>query len=323
LKFVTNYYNLNKKQEDIDFVNVNMMGDSKLFVNPILLEESTNEKFFSLGKRKVESFFKVVFDLYATGNKEQALQNMFDHSKESNANHFGFSEKESRGNGASKHSLSNLFDTVLDTGSLRRDIMAQPVSILVFAHDFGPDRMSDLTVSILKKEFVEYTLAEARKLNIPIEPSKVSYGEYWDYETASWKDLTERWIKGADGKKLILTPKQIVSHKYGFSVDDYIRKVVWVWRKDYHVKNKTSLAQPKYDEYGELFYDAPTVETLRTEEVRKPYAGREGKWKLYALDMTLKNPELYTQYFGNTTANKTNKNSPLTDKELTDIIKKG
>lgn len=262
--------------------------------------------------------------MYAADKRELALENMFDHSKENNANHFGYSNGKSRGNGASRHSLAQLFDTILKTGVLAKDIMVQPVSILVFARDFGQDRMSDLILSIMKKEFVEYTLLEAEKLGIPIEEDEISYGEYWDYDTLSWKELKNRWVKGADDKELILTPKQIVSQQYGFSVSDYIRKAVWVWRKNYHAEEKTTLARRKYDKDGNLSYIGPTVETLKEEEINKPYADEEGKWKLYALDMTIQNPQLYSHYFGTLTGDGwLSRNDSLSNDELVNIVKNG
>ncbi|MEO1769240.1 hypothetical protein [Candidatus Enterococcus ferrettii] len=322
MKLVTEYFDLKLKQKDVDFIDINMEGDSKLFINPILLTESIDEDISLMGPKKVDSFFERVFTLYSDGKQAEALSTLFSHSKESNANHLGYSSGESKGNGASKQSLDQLFDTILKTGALAEDIMVQPVSILVFAHDFGQDRMSDLIVSILKKEFVSYTLSEARKLGIPIEVEEISYGEYWDCDTSTWKELRDNWVKGADGKALILTPKQIVSQKYGFSVNDYVRKAVWVWRKDHHVAERTPLARPQYDKNGNVSYIEPTNETLKVEEIDKPYANKDGKWKLYALEMTIENPQLYSQYFDKLNAEGwKNRKTSLTDDELVNIVK--
>jgi len=322
MNLITDYFELNKKQSDIDFVDVNMDGDSKLFINPALLCESTDVDISLIGPKKVDSFFKKIFELYIAGHRRQALDELFENSKESNANHLGYSKGYSRGNGASKQALAKLFDTIQKTGALAQDIMIQPISILIFAHDFGPDRMSDLIVSILKKELVSYTLKEAKRLNIPIESEVISYGEYWDCETSSWQEISGEWVKGSDGKPLIFTPKQTVSSQYGFSVNDYVRKTVWTWRKSYHVEKQTSLARTKYDDNGKMSYVEPTSKTLQEEEIDKPYGNVSGKWKLYALEMTIQNPKLYSQYFGNfTNTGLINKNKSLTDDELSDIVK--
>ena len=280
----------------MDFIDINMDGDTKLFINPTLLKYSTYKSFANFGTEKVESFFKKIFELYSSGDREKALT-LFTSSGEINANHLGYSQGKSRGNGASKRALAKLFDTILQTGTLAEEIMTKPMSIMVFAHDFGEDRMSDLITSILKEEFVQYTLEQAEKYGIEIEQEEISYGNYWNEKMASWEKLKAKWVKGADGKPLILTPKQVVSERYGFSVTDYVTKVVWTWRKDYHITNRTSLARPKFDKDGALIYKAPTNLMLKEKEIDERYFDEQGKWKVYAINMTIENPELYTQYF--------------------------
>lgn len=322
MKLISQHFNFNKKQKDIDFVDINIEADNRLFINPALLDKSTSQLISIIGPEKVGSFFKRTFDLYSNGGKTQALNDLFDNSKENNSNHLGYSNGFSRGNGASQNSLSKLFDTILQTGALAKNIMIQPISILVFAHDFGPDRMSDLIYSILKKEFVTYTLQEAKKLNIPIKNSTINYGKYWNHKTNSWNDLVENWIEGVDGNPLIFTPKQIVSSQYDFSVNDYVRKAVWTWRKSYHVEKQTPLVRMKHDKNGNIEYLGPTNKTLREEEIDKPFKNHPGKWKLYALEMTIKNPKLYSQYFENFTGKGfINNNRSLSDDEITHIVK--
>lgn len=293
---VSSYYVLKVDQKDMDCVDINMDGDTRLFINPTLLKYSTYKPFANYGTDKVESFFKKIFELYSSGDRQKALM-LFTSSGETNANHLGYSRGRSRGNGASKRALAKLFDTILQTGALAEEIMTKPMSILVFAHDFGEDRMSDLITSILKEEFVQYTLEQAEKYGIEIEQEEIDYGNCWDEKTSSWVSLKAKWVKGADGKPLLLTPKQVVSEQYGFSVTDYVTKVVWTWRKDYHLTNRTSLARPKYDKDGVLTYQAPTNIMLREQEIDGQYLDELGKWKLYAIDMTIENPELYNQYF--------------------------
>lgn len=317
---ISSYYELEVNQKDMDCIDINMDGDTKLFINPTLLKNSTYEPFAKFGTDKVESFFKKIFELYSSGDREKALM-LFTSSGETNANHLGYSQGRSRGNGASKRALAKLFDTILQTGALAEEIMTKPMSILVFAHDFGEDRMSDLITSILKEEFVQYTLEQAGKYGIEIEPEEIDYGNCWNEKKSSWENLKARWVKGSDGKPLILTPKQVVSEQYGFSVTDYVTKVVWMWRKDYHVTNRTSLSRPKYDRDGTLTYKAPTNIMLREQEIDGEYFNEQGKWKLYAIDMTIENPELYNQYFKRyLEAGAAGKAQRLSDNEISRVV---
>lgn len=319
IKF-TEHFKINKEQKDIDFVNLDAKGDTRLFINPTLLRYSTDETLSTIGNKKVESFFLEIFNLYSMGRRESAL-NLFTSSGETNANHLGYSQGSSRGNGASKRALAKLFDTILNSGALAEEIMTKPVSLLIFAHDFGEDRMSDLVTSILKKELVDYTLKIADLYGIDIEDDEISYGNCWNQELGKWISLKGKWIKGADGKPVLFTPKQIVSEQYGFSVKEYVNQVVFMWRKDFHVTNRTSLAQRKYNSAGELIYKAPSKGVLKEKEIDSEYQNVEGKWKLYAIDMTIENPNLYYQYFERfTEGNFSEKNQILTDEQLTQIV---
>jgi hypothetical protein len=316
----TDYFKINKVQRDVDFVKLDAEGDTRLFINPTLLRFSTDETLSSIGTEKVESFFLEIFNLYSTGRRAEAL-NLFTSSGETNANHLGYSRGQSRGNGASKRALAKLFDTILKSGALAEDIMTKPMSLLIFAHDFGEDRMSDLVTSILKKELVDYTLKIANLYDIKVEENEISYGKCWNQEKGNWISFKEKWIKGADGKPVMFTPKQIVSEQYGFSVRQYVNQIVFTWRKDFHVTNRTSLAQPKYNKAGELTYKAPANWLLKEKEIDAEYKNVEGKWKLYAIDMTIENPSLYNQYFERFTAGGlSGKNQILTDEQLTQIV---
>lgn len=320
MKKFTEHFGINKEQKDIDFVNLDAEGDTRLFINPTLLRFSTDENLSAVGTKKVESFFLEVFKLYSTGNREKALT-LFTSSGETNANHLGYSKGQSRGNGASKRALAKLFDTILKSGALAEDIMTKPMSLLIFAHDFGEDRMSDLVTSILKREFVDYTLKTAKLFGIEVEDSEISYGKCWNEEQGAWISFKEKWIKGADGKPVIFTPKQVVSEQYGFSVRQYVNQIVFTWRKDYHVTNRTSLAQPKYNSEGELTYKAPANWLLKEKEIDAEYQNIDGKWKLYAIDMTIQNPNLYSQYFERfTEGGHSGKSQILTDDQLTQIV---
>lgn len=58
MELVTSYYELDLNQSDVDFVDVNMLGDSKLFINPILLSKSNDKNISNIGQKKLKLFRK-------------------------------------------------------------------------------------------------------------------------------------------------------------------------------------------------------------------------------------------------------------------------
>ena len=67
----------------MDFVDVDTSKDVKLFLDPLLLSDGF--------RNIVNDFVNTVYKMYTLGNKAGAFQ-LFSHSKECNAIHFGYSE---------------------------------------------------------------------------------------------------------------------------------------------------------------------------------------------------------------------------------------
>ena len=265
-------------------------------------------------------FFETVLDLYATNKKKHAIK-LFNQSGETNAVHLGYS-RTNKGKGTSERALIKLFDTVLASKVLENKVLSNPISLVLFVSDFAEDRMSDLIISILKKELVEYTLEQAIRYNLPIENDEINYGKYWDASTKSWKTLRSRYIKDKKGKPIILVPKQIVSKKFGFSATSYLNKVIFVWRQAKHREEISNLCEVKRDKNGNITkVKPPSYETLRKAEIDKVYGRKRGKTKKYIIDQTLDNPGLLDQFFDQHTEKSIKRNGNiLSDQELTSII---
>lgn len=317
---VTERFNLKLKQEEVDFLDVNLESDALLFLNPTLLGELMDTALSNKVINNVYSFFETVLDLYATNKKKYAIK-LFNQSGETNSVHLGYS-RVNKGKGTSERALTKLFDTVLASKVLENKVLSNPISLVLFVSNFAEDRMSDLIISILKKELVEYTLEQAILYNIPIENDEINYGKYWDASTKSWQTLKNRYIKDKKGKPIILVPKQIVSKKFGFSANSYLNKVIFIWRQAKHREAISNLCEVKRDKNGNIIkVKPPSYETLRKAEIDKVYGKKRGKTKKYIMDQTLANPGLLDQFFEQHTENSINRNGNiLSDQELTLII---
>lgn len=137
-------------------------------------------------------------------------------------------------------------------------------------------------------------MAEAQKWDLPIEKSKRTYGKAWNVDNMTWYTVTDKWLKGSDDNPLLLVPKQILSHKYPYKVQDYLNHQVLVWRQNYH-----------YDENTEFYRNAklnkakrPTKKSIKEFELNSEKY-KDNKQKSYSLEMTLENPNLINTYLNN------------------------
>ncbi|MGX7394253.1 hypothetical protein [Carnobacterium mobile] len=317
---VTERFKIGLKQEEIDFVDVNLESDALLFLNPTLFRELVDTDFSKKVSHNVYSFFETVLNLYSTNRKNQAIK-LFNQSGETNSVHLGYS-KTNKGKGTSEKALTKLFDTVLSSKVLENKVLSNPISLVLFVEDFAEDRMSDLIISILKKELIEYTLEQAILYHIAIEIDEINYGQYWDASSRSWKILKNRYIKDQKGNPIILVPKQIISKKYGFSANTYLSNVILKWRQAKHSAELSNLCEIKRDKNGNIIkVKPPSQKILRKIEIDEVYRVKRGKTKKYIMNKTFENPGLLDQFFEQHTNEAVKRNGNiLSDQEITKII---
>lgn len=195
-------FGINKDQNDLNFVNINLESDNKLFVDPRLIDINPLFKNYSnsislfwcslLETRKSKSFKKSEYLLkglkepketmlgYGNGRNGKSiaeiLRNKLIYSINSNENFF---------NGLTK-SLSDLE---------------------FFIKDISSDRLSDMTTKIVYEDLILFTQEQCVRYNITMF---YSLQEYFDFNNFKW--INKRvLLPHYQGKPIVLIPKQIVN----------------------------------------------------------------------------------------------------------------
>ena len=168
---LSKYLNRDHIQKDLDFLDVDTNVDVMLFVDPLLLPDNF--------KKVVDDFIKRSYEIYCEGNKKDSF-NLFSHSKECNATHLGYSSNKSKGKGVSMKMLDQFFSYVKSSVSAVQEKALTSVAMPLFIKRFSEDRMSDLIVSLLKKELIVFSLEQARLHGLQIS-SDIKTFEYWDH----------------------------------------------------------------------------------------------------------------------------------------------
>lgn len=258
----------------MDFLDVDTKKDVKLFVDPTLLP--------AIYENIVKDFLTTVFFTYHSGNKNGALS-LFTHSKECNAIHLGFSSGKSKGKGISLEMLNQFFIYVFKAEELFRSRLLTPAALPIFIKNFSRDRMSDLLVSLLKKELVQYSLEQARLHGLPISKKKAEF-DYWNIETHSWDTFESEYVLDPDGEMLILLPKRIVNRNFVMTPGRYVSNIFT------HLQSLPE--NIKSD--GKVL----TKKELREREINQQYS--ESKEKNYILDVSRETPSYFVDYYDTT-----------------------
>ena len=280
----------------MDFVDVDTSKDVKLFLDPLLLSDGF--------RNIVNDFVNTVYKMYTLGNKAGAFQ-LFSHSKECNAIHFGYSESNSKGTGVSMKMLDQFFGYVYKSVGRIKEKLLTPIAMPIFVKSFSEDRMSDLLVSLLKKELILYSLEQARLHGLKIS-NEVQRFDCWDSESHEWATFESQYVLAPNEngveELLILVPKSVVSKRFLVNPSRYISVIFQHLQlmEKYQRTNGTPKSQKE----------------LRESEIVANY--QKDKDKSYILDMTLISPEYYEAYFDNSIRFSDNKS--LNDEELIEIL---
>ena len=242
--------------------------------------------------------------MYTSDNKSDALQ-LFIHSKECNAIHFGYSLNNSKGTGVSMQMLDKFFGYVYKSVDEIKDKLLTPIAMPIFVKKFSEDRMSDLLVSLLKKELILYSLKQANLHGLKIS-EEVQRFDYWDVENHAWSTFESKYILAPNESDieelLVLVPKSIVSKRFLVNPSRYISVIFQ--HLQLSEKHQRVNGTPK------------SKKELRESEIVANY--QRDKDKSYILDMTLKSPEYFVDYYERSIRFSDNKS--LSDEELQNIL---
>lgn len=280
----------------MDFVDVDTSKDVKLFLDPLLLSDGF--------RNIVNDFVNTVYKMYTLGNKAGAFQ-LFSHSKECNAIHFGYSESNSKGTGVSMKMLDQFFGYVYKSVGRIKEKLLTPIAMPIFVKSFSEDRLSDLLVSLLKKELILYSLEQARLHGLKIS-NEVQRFDCWDSESHEWATFESQYVLAPNEngveELLILVPKSVVSKRFLVNPSRYISVIFQHLQlmEKYQRTNGTPKSQKE----------------LRESEIVANY--QKDKDKSYILDMTLLSLEYYEAYYDNSIRFSDNKS--LNDEELIEIL---
>lgn len=207
-----------KGHNGYDFIDANLNGDTKLFIDPCLIEISTHE-IAELCTNTINSFFDRFFSIYRDGSRTQKIE-ILSHAREENSTHLGYGHP---GKGKSAGNLLARFRPL--------ETLIQEIPTISLGHDlpvlingFAEDGMSDMLTNILHQPLNNYTINRL-----------ATYGRIPDSTTAffSWNAVSNSWVLHEHqpcfsyrGKPVMLVPKQFVRKGYLFSTSQYLERVI-------------------------------------------------------------------------------------------------
>lgn len=307
---ISEIYNLNKTQFELDFVDIDPNKDLSLFLDPYFISKM-DFPFAEDAYRYLKSFFDYLLNLLRSNRRNEA-EEIFSYLGENNEICLGMSKGTPSGKGMGPTDATKIFRSLIYSKAYQTGLMEDIEDFRIFVPNVDKDKVSDMTSNIIKQLLIKYTQEQCLLWGIQLTYG-VPTGNFWDRETCEWRNEYTKMLI-INGKKIILVPKRIVSFSKEYTESKYLQHFVLNYLQQEHLKLQSSLVRKR----------VKTKEEYVTKKDVKKYElsriSSENIDKSWLAEFTLAHPEVFKE-FKTKTIDKIShiKNNDLTDVAVSDV----
>ena len=236
---ISEIFNLERTQQELDFVDIDIKCDTPLFIDPAFLS-TKNDRWSINSMRTLKNFFQNVIDLI-NADKQKEAKLLFDYLSEPNETRLGLSKGSAQGKGVGEGDTISIFKNLVDSKAVESGLVEDLEDCVIFVEGFGRDKLSDMSTNIMKKHLIEYTQKQCKLWGIPLT-SNVPSGFFWNRATKKWQsDYTDMLV--INGEKILLVPKGIVSYSREYTPQTFNQHFVLNFLQSKHLSINSHLVQ--------------------------------------------------------------------------------
>lgn len=270
-------FNINKHQTELDFVDIDLRGDTPLFIDPYAISKR-NDSWSIDCHNLIVAFFEKIVEAIRNNRPSDAFR-LLQHLDEPNDIYLGLSKGKPQGKGVSGKQAKDLYDSLKDSSAVKTGFLQSLSDCELLIPGISRDKISDITANIIRKHLLEYTANQCFLHNIPT--SSVPSGFFWNSSTSLWEEdyATLPVYRGA---KIVLVPKAIARIDFSYDHQEYYNHFVLNFLQAEHLRANTSL-----------------VHTLKkgTKKVyKKDLKGKHPCSKEFLYTFSKNHPEVLAQY---------------------------
>jgi hypothetical protein len=277
---VSRYDRLDRTQGELDFVDVDVSADTRLFVDPRairLLTDDWGHECVAL----IQDFFNAVLQAVRQGDDRRARR-LLRGLREPNETRLGLSRGRPRGRALGPESADDVWRALRDSEAARTGLLVDLEDTALLVPGIGSDIVSDIATNLIRLPLIRYTQDTCRRYGIRMS-ERVYAGPLWNPGSEDWEEGGYAELPYADGRRLLLTPKVIVRKRMEYDVGEYYGDFIIPTLQDRELAANSELVK--------------VMKKRRTRYVTKT-AVREkyGNDKAAVIRQTLGNPEVLEQY---------------------------
>ena len=220
----------------MDFVNINLSKDNKLFIDPLLIKRGTTE-LHKICYRKIENFVNKL--LVLAQNKEyKKLIEFIENLYERNETKLGYSIDTTYGKSFGENGGTDLVKLLSRNEILESGFVEDIFDCLIMIPNIGEDKVSDLITTIIFLDLVEYTQKQCSLWGIHTENIKLEK-LCWNSKKEIWEERIEK-LPIYNDKPIVFVPKSFVGKNYLFSYEKLYRDIIIPLYKELELQNRNS-----------------------------------------------------------------------------------
>lgn len=276
---VSEFYNLDRTQASLDFLDVDIYNDTRLYIDPYSFEMIHSE-FSEKCKYYIRNFFETLIT-YINANKIKEARNILLELREPNETHLGESRGKSKGRALGPFLATKVLDSLKESEAVKTGLLQNIEETALLIEGIRYDIISDIVTNIIREELILYTQLMAKQYDIPLKED-VASGPIWNIEKQNWEHRLVSLPMTNQGK-LLLIPKAIIRKKTNYDVDEYYNHYVLDFLRSYEFQSNSGL-----------------IEVLKNGTTRITNKSLESKYgkekKEVSIRETLKHPKIMENY---------------------------
>ncbi len=276
---VSERFELGLSQPQLDFVDVAIETDTRVFIDPralLLLDTDWGHECVAL----LQHYFGCVLAAIKAGDPPRAT-NLLAKLHEPNETRLGLSRGRPAGRALGPELAGRLLAALTGSVAVKSGLLTDLEDTILMIEGIGGDLISDITTNVIRGQLVSYTQDMCRDLGIPMEAQVYPGGPFWDPEAEAWRqELVE--LPRAGARPLLLVPKAIVRLRMDYDADEYYDDYIIPYLRDEEIAAGSSLVE--------------VLKNGKTRVTRKDLVAKFGRGKAVNALITQSNPNLLNSY---------------------------
>jgi len=247
----------------------------------------------------VQDFFSAVLQAIRQ-NRIADARKLLEQLREPNEVRLGNSKGRPRGSALGEVLAGDVLEALRQSDAVQSGLLQDLEDTVLMIENIDRDRVSDITINIIREPLIRYTQDMARLYGIPLT-SGVESGPLWDPERETWyTELVD--LPVTSHNKLILVPKAIVRQSIAYNSSKYYRHYIVPLLQAEELAARSSLVE--------------LLKNGRARVTKKSIYEKYGSGKNVTVRETLLHPEALDSY---RIANRPQNSGPLNHQELTEV----